>query len=93
MQFRINAALLGHPQMVLLDKPFQNLVSSFQIRLKKLILSELAASKTTFLIPSHDPNHVAEICDRIVQLEKGKVIRDLREKGEMLKELEAYFVG
>ena len=26
-------------------------------------------------------------------LEKGKVIRDLREKGDMLKELEAYFVG
>jgi len=33
------------------------------------------------------------LCDRIVLLEKGKVIRDLREKGEMLKELEAYFVG
>ena len=31
--------------------------------------------------------------NRIVLLEKGKVIRDLREKGEMLKELEAYFVG
>jgi hypothetical protein len=28
-----------------------------------------------------------------VLLEKGKVIRDLREKGQMLKELEAYFVG
>ena len=93
MQFRINAALLGHPQMVLLDKPFENLDPSFQIRLKKLILSELAASKTTFLISSHDLNHVTEICDRIFLLEKGKVIRDLREKGEMLKELEAYFVG
>jgi hypothetical protein len=31
--------------------------------------------------------------NRIVLLEKGKVIRDLREKREMLKELEAYFVG
>jgi hypothetical protein len=28
-----------------------------------------------------------------VLLEKGKVIRDLREKDAMLKELEAYFVG
>jgi ABC-2 type transport system ATP-binding protein len=66
---------------------------SSQIRLKKLILSELAASKTTFLISSHDLNHVTDLCSRIVLLEKGKVIRDLREKGEMLKELEAYFVG
>ena len=89
----IAAALLGHPQVVLLDEPFENLDPSSQIRLKKLILSELEASKITFLISSHDLNHVTEICDRIVLLEKGKVIRDLREKGEMLKELEAYFVG
>ena len=80
-------------QVVLLDEPFENLDPSSQIRLKKLILSELEASKTTFLISSHDLNHVTEICDRIVLLEKGKVIRDLREKGEMLQELEAYFVG
>ena len=89
----IAAALLGHPQVVLLDEPFENLDPSSQIRLKKLILSELEASKITFLISSHDLNHVTEICDHIVLLEKGKVIRDLREKGEMLKELEAYFVG
>jgi ABC-2 type transport system ATP-binding protein len=89
----IAAAMLGHPQVVFLDEPFENLDPSSQIRLKKLILSELAASKTTFLISSHDLNHVTDLCSRIVLLEKGKVIRDLLEKGEMLKELEAYFVG
>ena len=89
----ITAAMLGHPQVVFLDEPFENLDPSSQIRLKKLILSELAASKTTFLISSHDLNHVTDLCNRIVLLEKGKVIRDLREKDAMLKELEAYFVG
>jgi ABC-2 type transport system ATP-binding protein len=89
----IAAAMLGHPQVVYLDEPFENLDPSSQIRLKKLILSELAASKTTFLISSHDLNHVTDLCNRIVLLEKGKVIRDLREKDAMLKELEAYFVG
>jgi len=89
----IAAAMLGHPQVVYLDEPFENLDPSSQIRLKKLILSELAASKTTFLISSHDLNHVTDLCTRIVLLEKGKVIRDLREKDAMLKELEAYFVG
>jgi len=89
----IAAAMLGHPHVVFLDEPFENLDPSSQIRLKKLILSELAASKTTFLISSHDLNHVTDLCDRIVLLEKGKVIRDLREKDAMLKELEAYFVG
>lgn len=89
----IAAALMGNPDVVMLDEPFENLDPSSQIRLKKLILKEKENSKVTFLISSHDLNHVTEICDRIVLLEKGKVIRDLREKSEMMSELEAYFTG
>lgn len=89
----IAAALMGNPEVVMLDEPFENLDPSSQIRLKKLILREKDQSKITFLISSHDLNHVTEICDRIVLLEKGKVIRDLREKSEMMSELEAYFMG
>ena len=89
----IAAAMMGNPQVVMLDEPFENLDPSSQIRLKKLILRETELSKITFLISSHDLNHVTEICNRIVLLEKGKVIRDLREKSEMMSELEAYFTG
>ncbi|MBS4070213.1 ABC transporter ATP-binding protein [Algoriphagus aquatilis] len=89
----IAAAMMGHPQVVMLDEPFENLDPSSQIRLKKLILRETEQAKITFLISSHDLNHVTEICNRIVLLEKGKVIRDLREKSEMMSELEAYFTG
>jgi ABC-2 type transport system ATP-binding protein len=89
----IAAALMGNPEVVFLDEPFENLDPSSQIRLKKLVLREKENSKVTFLISSHDLNHVTEICDRIVLLEKGKVIRDLREKAEMMAELDAYFTG
>jgi ABC-2 type transport system ATP-binding protein len=89
----IAAALMGNPEAVLLDEPFENLDPSSQIRLKKLILRETENSKVTFLISSHDLNHVTDICERIVLLEKGKVIRDLRDKSEMMAELEAYFTG
>lgn len=89
----IAAAMMGHPQVVMLDEPFENLDPSSQIRLKKLILRETEQAKITFLISSHDLNHVTEICNRIVLLEKGKVIRDLREKSEMMSELDAYFTG
>ena len=84
---------MGIPDVVFLDEPFENLDPSSQIRLKKLILQEKENSKVTFLISSHDLNHVTEICDRIVLLEKGKIIRDLREKSEMVAELDAYFTG
>ncbi len=89
----IAAALMGNPEVVMLDEPFENLDPSSQIRLKKLILRETESSRVTFLISSHDLNHVTEICERIVLLEKGTVIRDLREKSEMMAELEAYFTG
>ncbi|WP_373396991.1 ABC transporter ATP-binding protein [Algoriphagus halophilus] len=89
----IAAALMGNPQYVFLDEPFENLDPSSQIRLKKLVLQEKENSQVTFLISSHDLNHVTEICDRIVLLEKGKIINDLREKSAMMSELEAYFTG
>jgi len=89
----IAAALVGSPEVVYLDEPFENLDPSSQIRLKKLILQEKEVSETTFLISSHDLNHVTEICDRIVLLEKGKIINDLRDRKEMMSELEAYFTG
>ncbi|MCR9017153.1 ABC transporter ATP-binding protein [Aquiflexum gelatinilyticum] len=87
----IAAAMMGHPEAVLLDEPFENLDPSSQNRLKKLILQSKENSKITFLISSHDLNHVTEICDRIVLLEKGKVIKDLNEKALMSEELNTYF--
>jgi ABC-2 type transport system ATP-binding protein len=89
----IAAALMGNPEVILLDEPFENLDPSSQIRLKKLILHEKERSQITFLISSHDLNHVTEICDRIVLLEKGKVIKDLKEKELMMSELDSYFTG
>ena len=45
------------------------------------------------LISSHDLNHVTEVCERIVLLEKGVVKEDIRTSKETLKELENYFAG
>lgn len=87
----IAAAMIGNPEVVMLDEPFENLDPSSQVRLKKLILQEKDEAKITFLISSHDLNHVTDICDRIVLLEKGKIIRDLHDKSTMVEELNAYF--
>ncbi|HQU57734.1 MAG: ATP-binding cassette domain-containing protein [Phaeodactylibacter sp.] len=87
----ITAALMGAPRVVILDEPFANLDPSSQIRLKKLI-RELDRDKT-ILISSHDLAHVTEVCERIVVLEKGKIIRDIAATEDTLKELEAYFAA
>ena len=45
----------------------------------------------TMLISSPDLNHVTEVCDRIVVLEKGLVVNDIHTSENTLKELESYF--
>lgn len=85
----IAAALIGDPEVVVLDEPFANLDPTSQIRLKQLI-KELEDDKTV-LISSHDLSHVTEVCERIVVLEKGKVIKDIFTQEDTLRELEAYF--
>lgn len=87
----IAAALMGQPEAVLLDEPFENLDPSSQIRLKNIILKEKKDNMVTFLISSHDLNHVTEVCERIVLLEKGMIIKDLEDKTNMSEELNNYF--
>ena len=87
----IIAALLGNPELVILDEPFANLDPSSQIQIKRLIQNQAKKEQTTFLISSHDLTHVTEICDRIVLLEKGIVLKDRQASASTLKELEGYF--
>jgi ABC-2 type transport system ATP-binding protein len=87
----IVAALIGDPQVVILDEPFANLDPTTQIRLKKM-LKELTENKeVTVLVSSHDLSHVTDVCERIVVLEKGNVVKDIETSEETLKELESYF--
>lgn len=89
----IVAALIGEPEVVILDEPFANLDPTTQIRLKKII-KELADDPTvTILVSSHDLQHTVEVSNRIVALQKGEVVIDLVPSSETLKELEAFFAA
>ena len=87
----IVAALIGNPEVIILDEPFANLDPTTQIRLKKIIKELSADPNTTILISSHDLIHVTEVCERIVVLDKGVVVKDLSTSEATLKELEAHF--
>ena len=87
------AALIGNPEVVILDEPFANLDPTTQIRLKKIIKKLAEDKNTTVLVSSHDLQHTVEVSDRIVVLEKGKVVKDIVPTTETLKELEAFFSG
>ena len=87
----IVAALMGNPEVVILDEPFANLDPTTQIRLKQIIKNLTENKEVTVLVSSHDLTHVTEVCERIVVLDKGTVVKDIQRSEETLKELESYF--
>lgn len=89
----IVAALIGNPEVIILDEPFANLDPTTQIRLKHIIKDLAQKRGVTVLVSSHDLMHVTEVADRIVVLEKGQIIKDLVTSTATLKELEAHFSG
>ena len=87
----IVAALIGDPEVIILDEPFANLDPTTQIRLKKIIKTLSQKVGVTVLVSSHDLQDVTEVSDRIVLLEKGLVIKDIKKTKKTLQDLETYF--
>ncbi|MEL7122995.1 MAG: ABC transporter ATP-binding protein [Bacteroidota bacterium] len=87
----IAAALMGNTETVILDEPFANLDPSSQLKLRKVIQN--LPEEMTVVISSHDLTHVAEVCKRIVVLEKGKMVKDIAATERTLEELESYFTA
>jgi ABC-2 type transport system ATP-binding protein len=87
----IIGALIGHPEVIILDEPFANLDPTTVNRLKKIIQQLAEDPNVTILVSSHDLAHTVDVCKRIVVLQKGSVVKDLEASPETLQELEAFF--
>ncbi|WP_430966169.1 ABC transporter ATP-binding protein [Spongiimicrobium sp. 2-473A-2-J] len=89
----IVASFIGNPEVVILDEPFANLDPTTQIRLKGIIKDLAKKGEVTVLVSSHDLSHVTEVCERIVVLNKGQIVRDIQTSEATLRELESFFAG
>lgn len=87
----IISTLIGNPDLIILDEPFANLDPSTQIRLKAVIRDLAQKHDKTILVSSHDLNHTVEVSDRIIALNKGEVVKDIRTSSETMQELEQFF--
>ena len=87
----VASCLLQSPELLMLDEPFANIDPSTQFRLKSLLKELNKAKGVTTLISSHDLNHITDVCDRILLMEKGVIIKDIATSSSTLAELELYF--
>lgn len=69
----IAAAIMEHPELVLLDEPTNALDEAGVFRLQQIIM-RLRSEKTTVVIASHDASFVKAVADDVVRLRGGKII-------------------
>jgi ABC-2 type transport system ATP-binding protein len=61
------------------------------MRLIKMLREIHEQRRVTILVSSHDLNHVTDVSSRILLMEGGRIVRDLRTGEDTLQELEDYF--
>ncbi|WP_216896244.1 ABC transporter ATP-binding protein [Nocardia alni] len=83
----VGAALLGHPDLLILDEPTNGLDPAGMAEMRELVL-ELAADGHTVVLSSHLLSEVQEICDRVGVISRGRLlaqstVRELRGTGTL----------
>ena len=69
----LGRAIIHNPQLLILDEPAANLDPRARIEFRTLI-RELAADGKTILLSSHILTELAETCDTVTVIEKGRIL-------------------
>lgn len=74
-KIQLAVAMLGDPEIVILDEPFSGL-DPVNARLLKDIVKECIEGGKIVLFSSHQMNYVEEFCQHIAILNKGRIVLD-----------------
>ncbi len=69
-------AFLNDPKLLLLDEPTASLDPDIADRVRKLLKKIQKEKKVTILYTSHNMDEIDELCDRVIFLQKGKIVDD-----------------
>lgn len=76
----IARAMVRKPQLILADEPTGNVDPDNALQLMELFAA-INRAGTTVVIATHDSDMVDRLRQRVVQLERGRIIRDVRRGG------------
>ncbi|NOX34716.1 MAG: ABC transporter ATP-binding protein [Deltaproteobacteria bacterium] len=68
-------ALIVSPKILLLDEPLSNLDAKLRVQMRKEIKEIQLKTKTTAIFVTHDQDEALSISDRVVVMNKGKIIQ------------------
>jgi ABC-2 type transport system ATP-binding protein len=75
---RVNLAkaFINFPKILLLDEPTASLDPEAAKYIRKFLLSERKKFQVSIILTSHNMAEVDEVCDRVIFIDKGKIIAD-----------------
>lgn len=73
-RLNLSKAFVNDPKLVLLDEPTSSLDPDIADRVRKFIKKSQEEFNTTVLITSHNMSEIEELCDRVIFINKGKII-------------------
>ena len=71
----VAAALLGEPELLILDEPTNGLDPAGVSDMRRLV-ADLAAAGQTVLLSSHQLSEVQEVCDRVGVISRGRLVTE-----------------
>ena len=74
MRCEIVASLIHNPQILFLDEPTIGLDVTAKEIIRNLIKKQALDEETTLLLTSHDTDDMEKVCDRVIIINKGKLI-------------------
>jgi len=76
MKFELIAALLHHPKVLFLDEPTIGLDVTSQKKVRDFLKAYNEGSRITILLTSHYMQDIAELCERVILIDHGKLFFD-----------------
>lgn len=76
MRCEIVASLIHNPQVLFLDEPTIGLDVTAKEIIRNLIKKQALEEETTLLLTSHDTDDMEKVCNRVIIINKGKLIFD-----------------
>ena len=77
----IGRAILGDPQMLLIDEPTEGLAPSIVTQLRDVFLE--LSNKTALVIVGQNLALVSAISERVYAIKEGRVVREISDEGEI----------
>ena len=76
MRSELAAALIHEPKIVYLDEPTIGLDLIVKERIREFIKQQNLENGTTVILTTHDLGDIEELCQRVIIIDKGKLIYD-----------------